>query len=263
VSKQSQLKRKHRIRRIIKWTKRIAYTTLTAAAAYAFFLGISYWLHHTDVFCVKNVEIHGMRLIDRDKIQKFISFQPEDKLFEVNLDSIKTCIEELHYVASAAIGRRYPSTVKIDIVEREPAAFLVLNKVVIVDKEGCLLPKMKTKSALNDFPLITGVRQKKITYGIPAENEQLQCSLRLLRVLREQMPDIYGITSEIHNASSGNLHVYLSDNGPMIDFGKDDFERKIVKLDYFLKHHNTQMADVKLKYINLNYRDQVVVKELS
>ncbi|MFC1477406.1 cell division protein FtsQ/DivIB [candidate division KSB1 bacterium] len=252
--------RKLKIRRIRRFLKRLWYTLCTFAVLTAVAYGMRYWLQTTDVFTVKNIQFAGMNLIDEESIRALIKIQPEEKLYEVNLEPLYEGIAQNPYVASVAIGRRYPSTIKVDITERRPVAYLVLNKVYLVDGDGYLLPKLNANDLPKDFPIITGITPGSAKAGSKIDNKNLERSLRLLASIESIMPDLTDGISEIHN-SGNEIAVFLSDNGLRIDFGNKDFEQKITKLNYFLTYHNRYEADTKLTYINLNYKDQIIIKE--
>ncbi len=253
--------RKKRKRRILRILKGITALSVTAVSIYMLILGVQYWLRHTEVFKVNDVEITGMRLIEVGEIRKMIELQESTRLFEVDLEPIKENIISHPYVASAALGRSYPSTIKIDIEERVPVAYLVLKQMFLVDDKCYLLPKLNGKVAEADYPVITGIKTDKVLPGNHIDDTKLSNSLMLIKKLRKRIPEIYNSISEIHCAGDGSLNIFLSKNGLRIDFGIAKFDYKITKLQYFLKHHNEREYTQNLSYINLNYKDQIVVKE--
>jgi len=263
VAYTSRYRQKRRIRRAIRLAKRLFGVCIAAGLTWLLIIGIKYWVYNSDVFLVKNIEINGIHLLDGEKMQKIIAIPPDRKIFDVDLERIKSCIGINPYIASAALGKRYPSTIKIDITERVPVAYIALEKMYLVDAEGCLLPRIHSEAARADYPIITGITVHKAQPGNLLGNIRVTRSLNLLRLVKEILPEFRDTISEIHNGSDGALSMYLSDSGTRIDCGIDNIRHKLTKLQLFLVHQQMNEPEKKLIYINLNYKNQIVVKEHS
>lgn len=234
------------------------------AIIYGLYRGITYWVYNTKVFIVKNIEINGLHMVDIEMIQKQVLISPGQNIFQIDLDEVRSRISGSLFIESAALGRSFPSTIKIDIVEYIPAAYIVMDKTFLINADGYLLPKPRINSAFTDYPIITfskHVKGKKP--GEKVEDPQIMRSLGLLKLTNEMLPEVFETVSSIHTGADGGLSILLSDSGLRIDCGTSDFEHKLAKLKFFLEQHKKLNAGVKLSYINLNYQDQIVVKELS
>ena len=263
-------KKRRRFSRKIRQIGRRAVTGVKLLCAIAILAvlvtGIRYWLQNSDVFRITQVEITGASILTEDDISDLIpihEIEQNQRIFDIDVESYKKKIEAHPYIAFASLGRKFPKTLKIELSERIPVAYLILDKIYLVDKEGYLLPKITGKEKFADCPVITGITVSKPILGSQIQNERLLNGLSFLQKFEVYLPDFKNEISEIHYNKNGEITMFMSENGVKIEFGLDDFERKLLKLRYFITHYESNYRLNNLLYINLNYRDQVIIKEVE
>lgn len=249
---------KKKIGRIIK---RIFYTGIIAAILFVVFTGVRFWIANSDIFYVSKIEVSGTKVLSIKEIEDLVTIAPGSKIFDVDLDSISAKVHRNPFILKSAIGRKYPSTIKIEIKERIPAAYVVLEKVYYTDMESVLLPKRLGTVNYTDLPIITGVRIKNPVMGKNPESADLDKTLEFLKTVNSNLPELYENISEVHLNKDGGISIILSGSGLKIECGENKFELKLARLKYFMEYKSQEGELKNLVYINLNYDDMIVIKD--
>jgi cell division protein FtsQ len=253
----------HKTKRWKRFFKTLGWMGITAGLGvgiYYLVVGLRYWTDNSSVFQTAHVEISGLSILSEEDIRTLISLPPHKKIFDISFSALKKSVESSPYVANASFGRKFPNTVRIDIVERVPFAFIVFDKVMLVDKEGYLLPKLLGKPMLEDLPVITGISVENPKDGVKLTDDRITRAAAILSLAHTHLPELEKSISEIHFNADGELAVFLSGSGVQIEFGDIDYRQKLEKLKYFLEFCDMHSISNTFEYINLNYRDQVVIK---
>jgi len=249
---------KKKISRIIK---RIFYTGIFAAVLFVVFTGVRFWVASSDIFYVSKIEVSGTKVLSIKEIEDLVTIPPGSKIFDVDLDSISIKVHKNPFILESAIGRKYPSTIKIEIKERIPAAYIVLDKVYYSDMESVLLPKRLGAVNYTDLPVITGIKIKNPVIGTNPKSINLDKTLNFLQSVNSNLPELYENISEVHLNKDGGISIILSGSGLKIDCGEDKFKLKLARLKYFMEYKSQEGELKNLAYINLNYNDMIVIKD--
>lgn len=88
-----------------------------------------------------HIEIHGLGPGRLDEASKTIGLEPGTPLNDVEPASIEADLEALPWVLRADVERSWPNTVRVEVVERTPAAILAgaTGEGVVVDAGGTVM----------------------------------------------------------------------------------------------------------------------------
>ncbi|MBU5482983.1 FtsQ-type POTRA domain-containing protein [Clostridium sp. MSJ-11] len=101
-------------------------------------------------FNVKNIEIQGNKNISPEIIKELSNIQVGNNIFYLNMDKAKEDIKNNPYIMEVKIARKLPSTVVIQINEREAVFYgKTSDGYVIIDKYGVVLEKRKDIKGMN------------------------------------------------------------------------------------------------------------------
>ena len=78
-------------------------------------------------------------------------------ILRVDLAAAARGVESSPWVISASVSRRLPMTVEVEVVERRPAAKIVLGASYLVDVEGKVFKKVAEEDGALELPLFTGL----------------------------------------------------------------------------------------------------------
>ena len=91
-----------------------------------------------------------IRAPNPDDIRRIVSAEVEKPgVWNADLANIRTKIEKFPFVKSASVSRMLPAGIRVDIVERIPAAIVHLKTGdFLIDGEGAILSVLETRRAL-------------------------------------------------------------------------------------------------------------------
>jgi cell division protein FtsQ len=174
--------RRRRLRAALPWA-------VTAGALLV--VGVLVWLvYGTSVLGVRRVEVVGTDSLTPLQIEQAAAVRMQQPLAGVDLERIRGRVEGLPAVDRAVVSRGWPSTVRIEVVERTPlAAVPVGTQFLLIDAEGVAFrtvarrprglplarlaapgPKdINTRSALTVLAsLTTELREQLVSIAVPA-----------------------------------------------------------------------------------------------
>ncbi|HEY0626258.1 MAG TPA: cell division protein FtsQ/DivIB [Allosphingosinicella sp.] len=135
-------------------------------------------------FAVERVEIKGAKQVPRLAIYNIAWDQPSTAMPLVDLDLTRERLLRFGWVKEARVSRRWPDTLVVDIVERQPAAIWQHNQqLALIDAEGVVLDQVKL-DAMPDLPLVIG----------PAANRHANEFAKLTEAAPQLKPMVEGAT---------------------------------------------------------------------
>ena len=135
-------------------------------------------------FTMKRVEIKGAERVSRLDIYNVAFDQPSMALPLVDLEATRERLLQFGWVKEARISRRWPDTLVVDVVERQPVAIWQNNRQLnLIDGEGVELEPVRLES-MPDLPLVIG----------PAANREVAALSALLEGTPHLRPQIAGAT---------------------------------------------------------------------
>ena len=131
-------------------------------------------------FRVRSVDVQGIKRMDPRPVYEIALDQKSTAMPLVDVADIRKRLMEFGWVKDARVSRRFPDTLVIDIVEREPAALWQdEDRLTLIDREGVVLDRVPV-SQMPDLPLLIGrganshaVSLEKLLDKAPALKAQL------------------------------------------------------------------------------------------
>ena len=131
-------------------------------------------------FRVRSVDIQGIKRMDPRPVYEIALDQKTTAMPLLDVSGIRDRLLEYGWVKDARVSRRFPDTLVIDIVEREPAALWQdEDRLTLIDKEGVVLDRVPV-SQMPDLPLLIGK-------GANAQAVQLEALLDKAPALKAQL----------------------------------------------------------------------------
>ena len=107
-------------------------------------------------FRVKSIDVRGIKRMDPRPVYELAADQKTTAMPLVDVSAIRARLLEYGWVKDARVSRRFPDTLVIDIVERQPAALWQdEDRLTLIDKEGVVLDRVQV-SQMPDLPLLIG-----------------------------------------------------------------------------------------------------------
>ena len=135
----------------------------------------------SEFFNVRAIDIRGIDRTPLEDVKRVVSSEVEKPgVWNADLGEIKAKIEKFPFVKSAAVSRMLPAGIRVDVVEREPAAVVRLSSGdYLVDTEAVVLAK--ATAAEKNFPVVMqGWDESKTVTATPDNLARLKLYKKML-----------------------------------------------------------------------------------
>ena len=109
---------------------------------------------------VEHIVVEGRSLTPEPLLQAAIGVREGDPLLGFSLDAVRENVERLAWVQNAAVERRLPGTLVVNLVERRPyAVWQNQKRFVLIDRAGQIVAPQdpeKDAAAFRMLPLVVG-----------------------------------------------------------------------------------------------------------
>ena len=107
-------------------------------------------------FRVEQIEVTGLKRMDRMSVYAVALDQQSRAMPLVDLEGVRQKLLRYGWIEDAHVSRRFPNTLLVDIVEREPAAvFQDGGQLTLIDAKGVALEPVDAQK-MPDLPLVIG-----------------------------------------------------------------------------------------------------------
>ena len=179
---------------------------------------------------------------------------------QVNLRDIGDIIESHPYVKAARISQYYPGIIQVEIKERKPIALLKTDPMVLLDREGFVLPDVGNLGNYN-LPIMTNFNPEPELYpaGEMALSVKVRECISWLSRIQNNYTSLYNNLSELKMTSTSEMELILSDQPTHIYLGQDKVWSRINTLKQFEKKlQPMKISD--FSYLDMRYKNQVIAK---
>ena len=235
-------------------------TGVLAAAAY----GIGTYLTFSPRFVLRDeIVVAGAEHVSRRQLAGVFARDAGRSVFEIPLDSRRTELMSLPWVASAYLVRGWPNRLRVQIRERTPLAFARVpaadrpgaGRLLLIDKEGVLLPL--PSGGRFPFPVLAGISESQP----PAERKKrVAVMLAVLEELDRETPRRSGEVSEIDlsDPEDAALTVTHADKAALVHLGSSHFLDRYKLFLENIEAWREQYGSV--GSVDLRFEKQVIVK---
>ncbi len=144
-------------------------------------VGIGRYLLRSPHFAVRALRLAPTQHISSETLALRAQSVLGMNLFRVDLDSVRRDLAEEPWVAEVRVRRELPSTIAIDVVEREAACAVALGPLYLVDGRGLVFKRATTHEALG-LPVVTGIDRARYLADPTVVAADLRAALGFLAV---------------------------------------------------------------------------------
>lgn len=201
-------------------------------------------------FAVKSVEFSGAVHTPRAEIAAITRQYVGLNLFRIDIARVQHDLRALPWIQRIAIEKKLPDTLRINIVERTPAALLRAgNDISYIDAAGVVLADLSPAVGDADLPLVTG-----------AAGTELPRTLGVLQRLRQSDPILYSHIGEISPVPPRGFAIFDRELGAFIYANDDDIAAKWRQL--YAISQSERFTRGSIEYADLRFDGRVVIKPL-
>ncbi|NUT40378.1 MAG: FtsQ-type POTRA domain-containing protein [Thermoactinospora sp.] len=198
--------------------------TLLIVLLTACVVGSAAWLvFGSPVLGVRSVAIVGNLTVATDEIRRRAAVPELQPLATVDLAGVEGRVMEIRKLAAVEVSRSWPSTLTIEVVEREPVAVVPVNgKAALIDREGVVTEIRDV--APPRLPVL------KLDRPGPAD----PATRAALLVVNSLPPDLARQVDQIRATSADGVSLLLADGRQVVWGAPDQAEAKVRVLSTLL-----------------------------
>lgn len=251
--------------RMPRWMRPAAMGTLVTASFLLFSWLVSYasqWAERSGHFDLMSTEVRGSTILEQNEVVALAKIPFAQSLSEIDLPAIQQKVESYPYVKGARVSRQFPRKIIIDVMERKPIAYLNLSSFLVVDDEGIVMPLRHGDMEFN-VPTLTGFNRAEELYPIGGKCLSVKTleAVDYLSSVRLLFPALFQDISELTVDERDEYVMVLSEKPTKIHFGKADMLSQILLLKEFYSTISNKQTLHDYHYVDLRYRNQIVVRE--
>ena len=208
--------------------------SLLVAAVVTLAWGVHRYAQTTPRFAVVNLEVEGTKRLARDDVLAAAGVEKGQNLFALDIARAERAVVESPWISSARVTRRLPGTVRLQVVERDPRAILVMGgKNYLVSADGTPFKEIG-RGDPHDFPLITGISAAELRRDRRAEMERLARTLALLRQYEELPLGRSHPVQEVHLTDTGATSLLVGNSVIALHLGATPYKQKLLRAERVL-----------------------------
>ncbi len=240
--------------------RRIFLLLLAAAGSGMVLAGFPEEWKEMEIFQVDQVTVEGVVNLTAGEVRKHAAVPAYATIWD-DPAPVARRVTEHPLVRDATVARRFPSTLTVEVREREPVAFVVDPVLEPVDREGVLLPLDPTDLPL-DLPILHADSEEQ-----PVEGENERAASPGVRVLAQEVarladvdPTFWAQVSELALDPNGSVILTLTE--PRVDLtyepplSAERIQMALRVLSDALDRHGERTPS----QLDLRFSDQVVVR---
>lgn len=197
-------------------------------------------------FHVREVLVEGNRRLDYEAIRRAMGIEPGTHALASDLDGLAERLEADPWVSWARVRRELPDRLVVELVEHEPAAYLALGELWLVNARGEIFAEAEAGADLK-LPIITGVDPGALAH----EASRLEVEARLRGVNNVlSLYEAMGLgtrwpVGEVRLDATRGLTLVLSRIGTEAVLGHGPYRDKLFRLEWVLEslHHDGRVAE--------------------
>jgi cell division septal protein FtsQ len=221
----------------------------------AFAAGTWYYFFRARTFSVENIVVNkpaGYTFSAGENKLKRLYYGRN--IFAVDLDQVEMLVrKEYPQLKNVEVKRYLPDTIEVDIVSREPFAYLDTAGGIVLDREGMVLSSGEVPEGVTKIRGINFFLTRPST-GSKIDNESLYKALILIEGLQRKTRISRRDIDYIDISDRNNI--VLGIKGVEVKIGVDDFSRKLDALREILEDPYVKTDGI--RYIDLRFDNPVI-----
>lgn len=187
------------------------------------------------------VEVNRPDLLSVEEVQELTGIEPGMNIFRLDLGVAQTRLSRIPELEAVSIERVLPDTLRVNVVAREPVAWLAdvadpdgLEPYLLVEASGYFFRPHKVLPSYYELPLISGVRVADLESGDILHREDLREALGLLQTVRFSSDTTLSIRSI--DISKGFCLEVRDRNDALVIFSIGSYPAQLARLQKLLDH---------------------------
>ncbi|NQU66802.1 MAG: FtsQ-type POTRA domain-containing protein [Candidatus Marinimicrobia bacterium] len=154
----------------------------------------------SQLYSYKNTVVAGNGYIPTDQVLEIANINKNETVLDLDLGDVAKRLSAYSFIKSQKISRVFPSTIRIDVIEREPFAVVKChNGMAILDRDGVIIPHDPAIGRSFNLPTIKGETEKvSITELSSKDNASwVRTQTQFLLAIEKRLPELFSASQSI------------------------------------------------------------------
>ena len=219
----------------------------------------------SSLFEVTNIDIEGASLSLRPDIEKSVRQAiGQAKLLDVDLEGVRTKVELLPRVRKAQVSRLLPNSLRVEIIERQPAVLIrrQTGSLVWLDSDGIELGDVSgiRIAGTNEIPPIgRGFSEgNRPPAAITEDRERIKVYKLIEREFSEGGPSIWNLVDEINLTYTTDVSLHMARPPVTVHVGNTKYRERFEKALKILDAINRGDSELLYRYQIPDVKDLIL-----
>jgi hypothetical protein len=223
---------------------------LGAREAYRRMLQLSY-------FQVVDIRVEGNLQVATDDVIAGLGLAPNTSMLTLNLAELSRRATRNPWIKEAAVIRRLPGSLTIQVVERTPEAVFIANRRYLLSADGVILRALQDDE-LPQLPVLRAAVPRQVNEGEHIVSAEIAQGLSVWRQFQIANAVPQEKPHEIVMGKDGSYAVNLGPDMPVIRLRPEDMRDQLQRLGAALVASGRGLGQ--LGDVDLRFRDRVVFR---
>jgi cell division protein FtsQ len=214
-------------------------------------------------FAIKDIQVRGGVRLSNDQVLAASGVARGDNLFKLSVAGVEKRLLANPWVAQVRVTRQLPSTVAIELHEREATALaLVMGQLYLVNRHGETF-KPATAEDPSDLPLITGVEVPDGPRDPSLYRQRIGVALDVLSHFSQSHLGKAYAPEEVHLTPGGEAVFTIGHKGTTLYLGAGPWSKKFAMAERILARLQAQRSNPALIFMDNKANPNRVVVRLN
>lgn len=230
-------------------------------------IGLTWAVYHYATtsarFAIKDVQMNVLTRVTKDQLLADSGITLGDNLFKLNAGNVEARLLKNPWVAQVRVTRHLPSSIQIELQEREAAALaLVMGQLFLVNRQGETFKSASTEDP-SDLPLITGVAVDDGPRDTALYRQRISLALDVLHHYSQSHLAKSYSPQEVHLTPGGEAILTLGHKGTTLYLGVGPWSKKFVMAERVLSRLQAHRSTPALIFMDNRANPNRVVVRLN
>lgn len=208
------------------------------------------WVRDHPYFAVEEIVVAPTHHLHPGELLEWAGIRPGMSIWSLPPAAVASRLAAHPWIRRAVVRRELPHRLVVEVVERVPAAVVMLDRFYYVDRFGVIFAPLDDHDRL-DLPLVTGLAAADVPM-----RRSIRDALKVLRTV--QAAALPFRVSEVHIEREQGIQVFPVDPPVAVTFGWGRIRAKTERLAEVLAAFAGREGEI--REIDLTFRTQAVIR---
>lgn len=234
---------------------------MVIAASVALAWGIRHHVMTSPRFAVKTIRVDGTSRRTPEQVVQTAGLEAGMNIFAADLENARRRILQDPWIENATVERKLPSTLTVQVVEREAAAVAVIGvELYLCTHDGEPFKRLEAGDP-SSLVVVTGIEPEEVATNRDGVVKRIRGALELLNEYERRGPAKEYPAQEIHLSDDGTMRMTVGRNAVSIELGLPPYRKKVLRAAQVLTEVGRRKADASVVFLdNEAHPERVVVR---